>query len=151
LGSSASGEGVFYVAPNMTLNLAGNVLANSITKFGGGTVVFGGSNNGILGAITVQEGTLEVAPGAHFARLSTDLVLNGQGKLDLNGNDAGFNSLYNTAAVGGGIITNTGSNDATITIFASTPTVAVPPPRAGLIGQNNKVISGLASTADLQV
>lgn len=151
LGSSASGEGVFYVAPNVTLNLAGNVLANSFTKFGGGKVIFSGNNNGILGAITIQEGTLEVAPGAHFARLSTDLVLNGQGTLDLNGNDAGFNSLYNTAAVGGGIITNTGSNDATLTIFASTPTVAVPPPRAGLIGQNNKVISGLASTADLQV
>ncbi|TCO92740.1 autotransporter-associated beta strand protein [Chthoniobacter flavus] len=150
--SSASGEGVFYVAPNVTLTLAGDLLANSFTKFGGGKVVFSGGNNSILGALTVQEGTLEVAPGAQFARLATDLVLNGQGTLDLNGNDARFSSLYNTAGVGGGIITNTGSSDASLTIFAPTATVAVPPSRAGVIGQNtNKVITGLASTADLQV
>lgn len=151
LGSSASGEGLFYVAPNVTATLTGNVLANSFTKFGTGTLVIGGTNNGILGALTVQEGTLEVAPGAQFARLATDLVLNGQGTLDLNGSDARFSSLYNTAGVGGGIIINNGSSDATLTIFAPTATIAVPPARAGVIGQNNKVITGLASTADLQV
>jgi autotransporter-associated beta strand protein len=88
--SPASGEGLFYVAPGATATLAGDVLANSFTKFGDGTVVFAGASNGILGALTVQDGTL-------------------------------------------------------------TTTVAVPPTRIGLVGQNNRIIGNLISTADLQV
>lgn len=149
--STASGEGLFYVAPNVTATISGGVTSNSFTKFGGGTAVLAGALNGIFGALTIQDGTLKIGTGANAISLETDLVLNGEGVLDLNGNGATFNALYNNSAVGGGVITNNGASDATLTITSTTPTVAAPPSRTGTIGQNNRIITGLASTADLQV
>lgn len=148
---SFSGEGLFHVAPGAIATLGGDIMANSFTKSGAGTLVFGGSNNSILGALTIQEGTMQIAPGAHFARLATDLVLNNQAVLDLNGNDARFSSLSNSNALSGGLITNNGSQDASLTIFATALQSSGPPDRVGTVGQNNQTITGLSSTADLVV
>ncbi|MDB6120927.1 MAG: uncharacterized protein JWO08_4708, partial [Verrucomicrobiaceae bacterium] len=146
-----SGEGLLHVAPGATATLRGDIMANSFTKSGAGTVVFGGSNNSILGALTIQEGTMQVAPGARFARLATDLVLNNQGVLDLNGNNVRFSSLSNSNGLSGGLVTNNGSQDATFTVTATALQSSGPPDRVGTVGQNNQTITGLSSTADLVV
>ncbi len=150
-GGTTSGEGLLYVAPGATATLKGDIIAGSFTKSGAGTVVFGGSSNGILGSLTIQEGVMQVAPGAHFARLQTDLVLNNQGVLDLNGNNAGFSSLSNSNGLGGGLITNNGSSPASFILSAVSPQSAGPVDRLGTVGQNNQTITGLTSTADLMV
>jgi autotransporter-associated beta strand protein len=125
-GSATSGEGLFYVAPGATATLNGNVLGTAFTKFGTGNVIFAGTNNAIFGALAVQEGTLQLASSAGFGKFQTDLVLNNQGTLDLNGGKVRFFSLANSAAVTGGIagglIGSSSASPGTFTISGATST-----------------------------
>ena len=156
---AVSGEGLLYVAPSMAATISGNILANSFVKYGSGSLTLSGASDAILGTLTVEEGTLKLGALTNFNNLQTDLVLNNNGVVDLNGRSSTtFDSLGNSLgsvvasqAPMGGLITNTGGTAAVLNITYS--------PVAGMSAADsvsqtgttaaNQTITALTSTADL--
>lgn len=109
-GTAASGEGLVYVSGGYTsgtATISGSVLANGFTKFGAGTLQLTGTGNGILGALTVQNGTLQLNSTPSTLPQTTALVLNDLGTLDVNGSRDTVASL-----AGNGIIGNSSTSTA---------------------------------------
>src|SRR5204863_6364170 len=108
-GTNLSGEGLIYVGSNGTTTLSGAITANSVTKFGPGTVLING-NALILGSnlngLNVQEGTVQVGPNARFDSQQTSLNLNGRSTFDLNGQKVIIGALNNSQSGSGGFIIN---------------------------------------------
>jgi autotransporter-associated beta strand protein len=153
-----SGEGLIYVAPNVTGTLTGDIFARGLTKFGGGNLVLAGANE-ILGNLTVQAGTLTIGatgtgagrtPLALGTTFATPLVVNSTGVLDLNGVAYSFDSLGTTGGAAGGVITNSRAELGELIINGmgnSTLNIV----RTGTAAASTAIITGLSATSDLYV
>lgn len=121
-GTADSGEGLIYVRGGKTATLSGQVTVNDLTKFGPGTLLISGNTR--ANSFIVHEGILKMTPAGNATAGFSELYLNNQGMLDLDGQSLKVTGLGNTPAVlntspalaGGWVGNSSTTGDATLQV-----------------------------------
>jgi fibronectin-binding autotransporter adhesin len=102
-GLTIGGTGNTLVSGVIANNNVGNTLGAALTYNGSGTLTLSGSNT-YGGTTTISSGTVKIG---NFNALGNGRTsLSAGATMDLNGNSLGISSLYNGAALSGGIVDN---------------------------------------------
>ncbi len=102
-GLTIGGTGNTLVSGNIANNNVGNTLAASLTYNGSGTLTLSGSNT-YGGTTSISSGTVKIGSSNALGTGRTSLATGAT--MDLNGSSLGISSLYNGAALSGGIVDN---------------------------------------------